>query len=75
MNPTWKAYLIGLANAALSGAAVTASGFGLGVPWKTVMLMTGFAAYSSLAKWMAQHPLPGALNGNGHAPDPTQPKP
>ena len=60
MNPTIKQWLIGLLNAAVSGAAAAAGSFAAGVTLKQGLLIVGISALASLAKWIPQHPIPGA---------------
>ena len=54
-----KPWLIGLANAAVSGAAGGIGGLAVGVDFKHSLIILGISAGVSLAKWMAQHPIPG----------------
>jgi len=58
-----KAWLIGLANAAISGVVTGAAGLTLGIGAKNAAIMLGISAAVSLGKWMVQHPIPGGLNG------------
>jgi hypothetical protein len=55
-----KRFLISLANAAISGAAVTLTGTTVfhGSP-KQVGIAAGVSAGVSAVKWLVQHPLPG----------------
>jgi hypothetical protein len=56
----WKTWLIGLGNGAVSAIA---SGFATGMvggTWKQTAAVAGTSAVVSVAKWVAQHPLPGA---------------
>jgi hypothetical protein len=59
MNPTLKGWLIGLANAAISGAAGAVGSFAAGVTVKQGALIVAVSAGVSLAKWILQHPIPG----------------
>jgi hypothetical protein len=61
MNETLKSWLIGAANAALSGVTTGASGLVLGIGWKKAAIMLGVSAVVSLGKWYAQHPIPGGV--------------
>ncbi len=58
-----KAWLIGLANAGISGVAVAIGSVAAGVTFKQGAMMVGISAAVSLFKWMAQHPIPGGVNG------------
>jgi hypothetical protein len=60
MNATLKGWLIGVANAAISGAAATLGSFAAGVTFKQGAIIVAIAAVGSMVKWMAQHPIPGA---------------
>jgi hypothetical protein len=55
-----KRWLIGAANAGISGAAVAAGSIAAGVTFKQGALMVSISVGVSILKWMAQHPLPGA---------------
>jgi len=59
MNATLKAWLIGLANAAVSGAAAAVGSFAAGITVKQGAIIVGISAGVSLAKWVKQHPIPG----------------
>jgi hypothetical protein len=59
MNATLKAWLIGLANAAVSGAAGAVGSFAAGITVKQGAIIVGISAGVSLAKWVLQHPIPG----------------
>lgn len=60
-----RPYLIGLANAAVSGLAtgVAASSIFHGT-WKQVASAVAIAMGVSAAKWFLQHPIPGGVNGS-----------
>jgi hypothetical protein len=60
---TWKQWGIGLINGAISGAASGAAAGLVGVTWKQALAVAGTSAIVSVAKWVIQHPLPGAPNG------------
>jgi hypothetical protein len=60
MNPTIKSWLIGALNAGISGVAAALGSFAAGVTFKQGAIIVGVAAVTSMIKWMAQHPLPGA---------------
>ena len=60
MNPTLKGWLIGAQNAGISGLAVTIGSLAAGVTFKQGALMVGISVATSMVKWMAQNPLPGA---------------
>lgn len=60
----WNRWLVGALNAFISGAASAIAGFAVGVGWKHAFQIAGFAAFVSFSKWMGQHPLPGAGNGD-----------
>lgn len=62
----WKSWLIGAANALVSGAAGAVGGFVVGEGWKKALIIAAISAAVSFSKWMAQHPLPGAAT-NGPA--------
>lgn len=64
----WKSWLIGAANALISGAAGAVGGLVVGTGWRKSLVIAAISAFVSLSKWMGQHPLPGAANGNGVAP-------
>ena len=66
MSPQLKAWLIGAANAAISGTTAGAIGDGLGLSTKKAILLAVGSAGMSFIKWWKQHPIP--------EPDP-QPKP
>jgi hypothetical protein len=59
MNATLKAWLIGAANAGISGAAAAAGSFAAGITFKQGAIIVGISAAVSLAKWIPQHPIPG----------------
>lgn len=59
MSQGMKSYLIGLANAGISGAAVGGTGTVLGIGWKKDAIMIAVSAVVSMVKWMVQHPIPG----------------
>lgn len=59
MSPTWKQWLIGAANAVISGLTSGGISFGLGVPWQKTMIIVAGSALVSIGKWIAQHPIPG----------------
>lgn len=61
MSPTAKSYLIGLANALISGVVSGGTSLSLGVGWKHSAMILGASAFMSLAKWVVQHPLPGGV--------------
>jgi len=56
----WKQWLIGLANALLSGLTAGGAGVYVGLTWQKALAVAGAAGWMSFAKWIAQHPLPGA---------------
>ena len=56
---SWKAWFIGLANGALSAAASGLAAGAVGGTWKQIAIIAGTSAVVSVAKWIAQHPLPG----------------
>jgi len=60
MSPTWKAWLTGAANAALSGVTGGGISAGLGIGWHKALIVAGGCAFVSFSKWFSQHPLPGA---------------
>ena len=60
MNVTLKRWLVGLANACLSGLASGGAAPFVGIGWKKCLAIGGFSFFVSFCKWMAQHPLPGA---------------
>jgi hypothetical protein len=60
MTPIWKAWLAGAINAAISGVAAALGSFAAGVTFKQGAVIVGVSAVTSMIKWMAQHPLPGA---------------
>lgn len=62
MSPTMKSWLIGLANAAISGLAATLGSIGAGVSVKQGALIVAISTAVSLVKWLAQHPIPGGTN-------------
>lgn len=55
-----KTWLIGAANALISGAASAVGAGFVGVGFKKAVLIAGVSAVVSLAKWVMQHPVPGA---------------
>jgi hypothetical protein len=57
-----KSWLIGAANAAISGLAVSVGSFVAGTTLKQGAIMVGISVVVSMIKWMAQHPLPGGAN-------------
>lgn len=57
-----KAWLIGAANAAISGVAVGVGGFVAGTTFKQGAVMIGISMAVSMIKWMVQHPIPGGTN-------------
>jgi len=59
MSAPMKAYLIGAANAAISGLAAGGLSFGVGVDWKHSLVVAIGSAGVSLIKWFSQHPIPG----------------
>lgn len=59
MSAPLKAWLIGLANAGISGLAVTIGTQVAGTTMKQTLIADGFAVVISLAKWIFQHPIPG----------------
>ena len=59
MAPAIKAWLIGAANALISGATAGGIGDGLGLSTKKAILLGLGAGAISLLKWMKQHPIPG----------------
>lgn len=61
----WKHWLIGLANAAVSGIAGAVGGFAVGVTWRQALEIAAISAAVSISKWMLQHPLPGAGDNSG----------
>jgi hypothetical protein len=60
MNVTWKRWLTGAANAAISGVTSGGVAQGLGVGVRNSLIIAGASAFASFCKWFAQHPLPGA---------------
>ena len=54
-----KPWLIGVANAAISGVAASIGSFIAGTTLKQGAIIVGIAAVVSMVKWMAQHPIPG----------------
>lgn len=60
MSATVKSWLISAGNAAISGAATAIAAGMVGVNFKKSLAIAGVSAVISLAKWIAQHPLPGA---------------
>lgn len=56
----WKSWLIGAANAIISGLASGIGGLTLGIGWHKALALAFISAFVSLAKWMGQHPLPGS---------------
>jgi len=63
MNATWKAWLTGLANAAVSGVASGGTASLVGIGWQKALSIAGVSAAVSAVKWLGQHPLPGTPNG------------
>lgn len=61
MNPTLKAYLIGILNAAVSGLATAGAGTVLHIGTGKEVEMALASAGVSIIKWMIQHPIPGGL--------------
>lgn len=59
MSAPIKAWLIGLANAGISGLAVTIGTQVAGTTMKQTLIADGFAIVISLSKWIFQHPIPG----------------
>jgi hypothetical protein len=57
-----KTWLIGVANAGISGVAVAVGSWAAGITFKQGAIMVGISAAVSMVKWMAQHPLPGTPN-------------
>lgn len=55
----WRQWLIGLANALVSGVASGVPASLVGANWKQVVAIAGSSAAVSLTKWILQHPLPG----------------
>jgi len=60
MSDQTKRWLIGLLNAGISGAATVIGTQVAGTTIKQTAIAAGVAAVVSLAKWVFQHPLPGA---------------
>ncbi len=60
MSPTWKAWLTGALNAGISGVAAALGSVAAGITFKQGAIVVGVSAVTSMVKWMAQHPLPGA---------------
>jgi len=54
-----KAWLIGAANAGISGLAASLGSIMAGVTLKQGAIIVGSAMVVSMVKWMAQHPIPG----------------
>ena len=59
MSTTWKVWLVGAANATISGVTAGGASIFVGVEWHKALIIAGAAAYGSFCKWFAQHPLPG----------------
>ena len=57
---SWRGWLIGYLNAALSGITAGGASMFFGLTWQKALGVAGAAAWMSLGKWMAQHPLPGS---------------
>lgn len=56
----WKVWLTGLANGAVSALASGLITAGLGSGWKQTLIVASGSAAVSVAKWILQHPFPGA---------------
>lgn len=56
----WRTWLIGLANGAVSAVASGLATGMVGGNWKQQLGVAGASAIVSVAKWVLQHPLPGA---------------
>jgi hypothetical protein len=61
MNATVKSWLIGVANALVSGAASGVAGLTLGIGVEKSLIILAASAGVSLSKWILQHPIPGGL--------------
>jgi hypothetical protein len=59
MSATLKGWLIGIANAAISGVASGGAANLIGVGWQKAVAIAGTSAVVSIAKWIIQHPIPG----------------
>lgn len=59
MSAQMKSWLIGSANAAISGLAAGSAGMAVGIGFKKSAIVLGVSAAVSLVKWLAQHPIPG----------------
>ena len=57
---TWRQWLTTLANAVISGAAAGIGGGVAGLTLKQALAVAGGCALVSAAKWIFQHPIPGA---------------
>lgn len=57
-----KRWGIGLLNAAISGLTSAGIATGVGVGWKQMLVIAGGTALMSISKWLAQHPIPGAVD-------------
>lgn len=57
---TWKTWVIGLMNGAVSAVASGLATGMVGGTWKQQLGVAGTSALVSVAKWVLQHPLPGA---------------
>ena len=59
MSPAFKAWLIGLVNAAVSAIASGGVSLTVGVGMKHSIEIAAASALVSAIKWIAQHPIPG----------------
>lgn len=59
MNATLKGWLIGAANAGISGLAAAAGSLAAGITLKQGAIVVGISVTTSMIKWMSQHPIPG----------------
>lgn len=56
-----RPYLIGLANASISGAVTGAAGLALSIGVSKVAVLVVVSALASAGKWFLQHPIPGGI--------------
>ena len=56
----WRTWFTGLANGVISGLASGVAANLAGATWKQIGIIAGTSAVVSAAKWIMQHPLPGA---------------
>jgi hypothetical protein len=61
MSAPMKSWLIGLVNAAISALASGLGATAAGATLKQIAIIAGSSAVVSAIKWIAQHPIPGAI--------------